>query len=330
MTPWQNRLTPLIRRMAEDMLLRNLAQKTIDSYTYHVGRCAAFLGKPLEEATPEDLRSFQLHLVQERKVSWSTFNQAVCGLRFLYRITLPRSWPVAMIPFGKRPKTLPAVLGANEVSQLLQCVPCLKHRTLLLTLYAAGLRLSEGAALTIADIDSQRMLLRVACGKGQKERLVPLSPRLLTALREYWKVVRSPKYLFPGSTFETRISSTTIQKSCKAAVLKSGIRKDVTPHTLRHSFATGLLEAGVDLLTIGHLLGHKSFSTTMVYLHVRRPHMQSTPSPIDWLPVRQLPGWHQPDNNNTDNNKTDNNKTDNNKTDNNKTDNNNNNNNNQS
>ena len=202
-----------------------------------------------------------------------------------------------MIPFGKRPKKLPAVLGANEVDRLLQCVTCLKHRTLLLTLYAAGLRLSEGASLTISDIDSQRMLLRIACGKGQKERLVPLSPRLLTALREYWKHERSPKFLFPGSTFETRISSTTIQKSCKAAVIKAGIRKDVTPHTLRHSYATGLLEAGVDLLTIGHLLGHKSFSTTMVYLHVRRPHMESTPSPIDWLPVRQLPGWHQPDRN---------------------------------
>ena len=294
MTPWQNRVTPLIRRMAEDMLLRNLAQKTIDSYTYHIARFAAFVKKPVEEATPEDLRSFQLHLVQERKVSWSSFNQAVCGLRFLYRITLPRPWPVTMIPFGKRPKKLPAVLGATEVDKLLQCVTCLKHRTLLLTLYAAGLRLSEGASLLISDIDSQRMLLRIACGKGQKERLVPLSPRLLTALREYWKQVRSPKYLFPGSTFETRISSTTIQKSCKAAVLKAGLRKEVTPHTLRHSYATGLLEAGVDLLTIGHLLGHKSFSTTLIYLHVRRPHLESTPSPIDWLPVRQLPGWHQP------------------------------------
>ena len=294
MTLWRNRTNPLIRRMAEDMLLRNLAQKTIDCYTYHIGRFAQFLGKPIEDATPEDLRAFQLHLVQERKVSWTTFNQTVCGLRFLYRTTLPRPWPVTMIPFGKRPKKLPAVLGADEVDRLLQCVRCLKHRTLLLTLYAAGLRLSEATALTIPDIDSQRMLLRIACGKGNKERLVPLSPRLLTALREYWKEVRSPKYLFPGSTFESRISSTTIQKSCKAAVIKSGIRKDVTPHTLRHSYATGLLEAGVDLLTIGHLLGHKSFSTTMIYLHVRRPHMESTPSPIDWLPVRQLPGWHQP------------------------------------
>lgn len=296
MTLWRNRTNPLIRRMAEDMLLRNLAEKTIDSYTYHIARFGVFLGKPLEEATPEDLRAFQLHLVQERKVSWTTFNQTVCGLRFLYRTTLPRPWPVTMIPFGKRPKKLPAVLGADEVDRLLQCVRCLKHRTLLLTLYAAGLRLSEATALTIPDIDSQRMLLRIACGKGNKERLVPLSPRLLTALREYWKEVRPPKYLFPGSTLETRLSATTIQKSCKAAVIKSGLRKDVTPHTLRHSYATGLLEAGVDLLTIGHLLGHKSFSTTMIYLHVRRPHLESTPSPIDWLPVRQLPGWHQPNN----------------------------------
>jgi integrase/recombinase XerD len=166
----------------------------------HIARFGLFLGKPLEEAAPEDLRAFQLHLVQERKVSWTTFNQTVCGLRFLYRTTLPRPWPVTMIPFGKRPKKLPAVLGADEVDRLLQCVRCLKHRTLLLTLYAAGLRLSEATALTIPDIDSQPMLLRIACGKGNKERLVPLSPRLLAALREYWKEVRSPKYLFPGGT----------------------------------------------------------------------------------------------------------------------------------
>ena len=296
MTPWQQRQTPLIRRMAEDMLLRNLAQRTVDSYTYHIGRFAKFIGKPVEDATPEDVRSFQLHLVQGLKVSWSSFNQAVCGLRFLYRTTLPRPWHVTMIPFGKRPKRLPAVLCADEVDQLLKCVTCLKHRMLLLTLYAAGLRLSEGAALRIQDIDSKRMLIRVACGKGQKERLVPLSPRLLTELREYWKQVRSPKYLFPGATFDVRISATTMQKSCKTAVVKAGITKNVTPHTLRHSFATGLLEAGVDLLTIGRLLGHKSFSTTMIYLHVRRPHMESTPSPIDWLPVRQLPAWLQPPN----------------------------------
>jgi integrase/recombinase XerD len=270
-----------------------------------VGRFAEFLGKSLEQASPEDVRSFQLHLIEERKVGWSSFNQAVCGLRFLFRTTYPRDWAVSMVPFGKKPKTLPAVLSSEEVTSLLSCVPNLKHRTFLLTLYAAGLRLNEAAALTIADIDSQRMQLRIAHGKGAKERLVPLSPRLLNELREYWKQVRSPKYLFPGKTFDVPLSSTTIQKTCKAAVQKAGIRKNVTPHTLRHSYATGLLEAGVDLLTISRLLGHKSFSTTMIYLHVRRPHLQSTPSPIDWLPVRQVPGWVDPttpDTNRPDNN----------------------------
>jgi site-specific recombinase XerD len=186
----------------------------------------------------------------------------------------------------------------KEVVSLLACVSNLKHRTFLLTLYAAGLRLSEAAALTIADIDSQRMQLPIAHGKGAKERLVPLSPRLLTELRAYWQHVRSPKYLFPGKTFDRPLSSTTIQQICKAAIQKAGILKNVTPHTLRHSYATGLLEAGVDLLTISRLLEHKSFSTTMIYLHVRRTHLGSAPSPIDWLPVRQLPGWKNPDSDN--------------------------------
>ena len=295
MTPWQNRVTKLTRRMADDMKLRNYSQKTIDAYTYHVGRFAEFLGKSLEQASPEDVRSFQLHLIEERKVGWSSFNQAVCGLRFLFRTTYPRSWAVSMVPFGKKPKTLPAVLSSEEVTSLLSCVPNLKHRTFLLTLYAAGLRLNEAAALTLADIDSQRMQLRVACGKGAKERLVPLSPRLLTALREYWKQYQPPLYLFPGKTPDVPFCGTTIQKMCKAAVQQAGIRKRVTPHTLRHSYATGLLEAGVDLLAISRLLGHKSFSTTMIYLHVRRTHLGSIPSPIDWLPVQQLPGWARPE-----------------------------------
>lgn len=303
MTPWQKRATALTRRMADDMKLRNMSQKTIDAYTYHVGRFAQFLGNSPEHATPEDVRSFQLHLIEVRKVGWSSFNQAVCGLRFLFRTTYPRNWAVSMVPFGRKPKTLPAVLSGEEVASLLSCVKSIKHRTFLLTLYAAGLRLSEAAALTIADIDSQRMQLRVTSGKGAKERLVPLSPRLLEALRQYWREVRSPKYLFPGKNFEVSLSPTTIQKTCKAAVQKAGIRKAVTPHTLRHSYATGLLEAGVDLLAISRLLGHRSFSTTMIYLHVRRTHLGAAPSPIDWLPVRQLPGWAMPDNGNSNSNR---------------------------
>ena len=299
MTPWQNRVTDLTRRMADDMKLRNYSPRTIDAYTYHVGRFAEFLERSPQTLSPEDVRSFQLHLVEERKVGWSSFNQAVSGLRFLFRTTYPRQWAVSMVPFGKRPKTLPAVLSAEEVTSLLSCVKSLKHRTFLLTLYAAGLRLSEAATLTIADIDSQRMQLRIASGKGAKERLVPLSPRLQSELRNYWKTVRSPRYLFPGKTLDVPLGATTIQKTCKAAVQKAGILKAVTPHTLRHSYATGLLEAGVDLLTIGRLLGHKSFSTTMIYLHVRQTHLGAAPSPIDWLPVRQLPGWTQTNPNNT-------------------------------
>ena len=293
MTPWQNRTTSLTQRMADDMRLRNYSQRTIDAYTYHVGRFADFLSRSPESATPEDVRSFQLHLIEKRKSSWSSFNQAVCGLRFLFRTTFPRDWVVSMVPFGKRPKRLPQVLSGEEVSRLIACVDNRKHRTFLLTLYSTGMRLSEAAHLKIADVDSQRMQLRIASGKGAKERRVPLSPRLLTELREYWKQYRPPQYLFPGKTQDVPFAATTIQKVCKAAAVKAGLLNDITPHTLRHSFATHLLEAGVDLLTISRLLGHASFSTTMKYLHVRQLHLNSVPSPADWLPVRQLPGWEQ-------------------------------------
>lgn len=291
MTPHSERATPLTQRMAGDMKIRNMSPRTIDTYTYHITHFERFLNKPAEQASPEDVRSFQLYLIEERHVSWSAFNQAVCALRFLYRTTFPRDWHVTMIPFGKKPKVLPAVLSNEEVDRLLQCVANLKHRTLLATLYAAGLRLSEGSHLKVSDVDSQRMLLRVAAGKGNKERLVPMSPRLLDELRNYWRVLRPPAYLFPGQTPDRAISGTTVQKAFKMAALRAGIHKTVTPHTLRHTYATGLLEAGVDFLTIGRLLGHKSFTRTMIYLHVRRPHLERTPSPLDWLPVRQLPGW---------------------------------------
>ena len=293
MKPYQQRLCPVIERMVGDLKIRHKAQATIDAYTYHVQRFARFVGKPLEQATPEDVRDFQLHLIEVQGVSWSSFNQAVCGLRFLYTHTHRRPWPVTMVPFGKRPRRLPTVLSAEEVQELLQCTPNLKHRTFLMTLYAAGLRLSEAAELRIPDIDSQRMQLNIACGKGCKQRLVPLSPRLLEALRQYWKAYRPSHYLFPGQLADRPYAATSIQKTIKVSARQAGIQKQVTPHVLRHSYATGLLEAGVDLLTISRLLGHASFSTTMVYLHVRRQHLASVPSPLDWLPVRQLPGWQQ-------------------------------------
>jgi site-specific recombinase XerD len=160
---------------------------------------------------------------------------------------------------------------------------------ILSTFYAAGLRLEEALHLKPADIDSTRMLLRVSRGKGAKERLVPLSPRLLDELRQYWKAYRPSDWLFPGKTPDRPLGGTTVQKACTRAAREAGLRQRVTPHVLRHSYATGLLEAGVDLLTISQLLGHRSFSTTLIYLHVRRPHLESTPSPLDWLPVGQCP-----------------------------------------
>lgn len=222
---------------------------------------------------------------------WCDFNQAVCALRFLYTHTIRVPWPVTMVPFGKRPKRLPTVLSRQEVDDLLRCTDNLKHRTFLSTLYACGMRLSEAAHLQIPHIDSARMQIRITRGKGAKERCVPLSPRLLEELRTYWRAYRPSDFLFPGKSPDKPYANTSIQKAIKQSAAKAGIIKNVHPHVLRHSYATGLLEAGVDLLTISRLLGHASFTTTMVYLHCRREHLNSIPSPLDWLPVRQLPTY---------------------------------------
>ena len=207
-------------------------------------------------------------------------------------MTLKKPWAIQHIPFGKRPKKLPVVLSNEEATRLLSCVTNPKHQAVLTTCYAAGLRLSEATNLKVQHIDGDRGQLHIAGAKGSKDRFVPASPRLLQELRRYWKVGRPSNYLFPGKTPDVPLSSTTIQKAMKLAVAKAHINKsNVTPHTLRHSWATSMLEAGVDLLTISKILGHASFVTTMVYLHVRRQHFDRTPSPIDWLPVRQCPKW---------------------------------------
>ena len=294
MTPYKKRSCPITKRLAEDMMIRNLADATIDAYTFHVRRFADFIDKPLDRATPEDVRTFQLYLIETRKIAYSTFNQAVCALRFYYTHTQPMPWPVTMVPFGKRPKTLPVVLSRDEVDRLIQCTANLKHRTFLTLLYSTGMRFSEAAGLKIHDIDSRRMQIRIESGKGNKTRLVPLSPRLLTELRDYWKQYKPTDLLLPGNSAKKQYAGTTIQKMIKVSAKKAGIKKRIYPHVLRHSYATGLLEAGVDLLTISKLLGHASFITTMVYLHCRREHLHNAPSPLDWLPVSQLPTYTPP------------------------------------
>jgi len=186
-TSYHKRQTPITKRMAEDMLVRNLAPRTIDTYTYHVDRFARHFGKMPEDLGPEQIREFQLWLIQVNEASWSQFNQAVCALRFLYTVTLPRPWSVTMIPFGKRPKKLPTVLGQEEVHDLIQCVTHPKHRAVLLTLYAAGLRLAEATHLKLPDIDSQRMQLKINGGKGGKDRYVPI---IRTCMRWFPAAVR--------------------------------------------------------------------------------------------------------------------------------------------
>ena len=300
MTPYKKRMNKYVRRMAEDMQLRNFADATIDAYTYHADKFCQHFGKTANQLGPEEIRDYQLYLVNEKKASWSSFNQAVCvaaaaaALRFLYEVTLKKNWTVRHIPFGKRPKKLPVVLSDEEAASLLACVENPKHRAVLMTCYAAGLRLREATHLKIEHIDGKRGLLHIVAGKGSKDRFVPASPRLLEELRAYWKLKQPSVYLFPGKTPDRPLSSATIQKAMKLAMARARIQKPATPHTLRHSWATGMLEAGVDLLTISKILGHASFVTTMIYLHVRRQHFERTPSPIDWLPVRQCPKWADP------------------------------------
>ncbi len=231
MTPYKRRLNPYIRRMAEDMQLRNLTPSTIDAYTYHVDKFCHFFGKSAEQLGPDEIRQYQLYLVNEKKASWSSFNQAVCGLRFLYEVSLGKPWAVRHIPFGKRPKKLPIVLSDLEAACLLQCLKNPKHRAVLLTCYAAGLRLAEATHLRIPDIDGQREQIRITNGKGGKERVVPASPRLLKELRQYWKLRRPGNYLFPGKTPDVPLSATTIQKACKRAVAEAGITKNATRRT---------------------------------------------------------------------------------------------------
>jgi site-specific recombinase XerD len=282
------RMTPLRRRFLEDLQIRNYSPKTIKTYISHVAAFAAFCGQSPEHLGPEDIRRWQVYLVAQKQ-SWSKFNQAVCALKFFYRITLPRDWDVEMIPFGKRPKKLPVVLGPEEVSQLLAAVTSPSIKMILTTLYATGLRISEALALTPQDIDSTRMLVRVRCGKGQKERFVPLSPKLLTELREYYRRTRPDTVLFPSIYPPRPINPGTVQQACRRAATAAGITKLVTPHVLRHSYATSLLEAGVDIIAIQHLLGHSSLSTTLIYLHCRRPYLEGLSSPLEWLPITQCP-----------------------------------------
>lgn len=275
-------MTPLRRRMMEDLRLRNRSPRTIQSYTRFVAQFAQHFGRSPAELGDEEIREWLLHLIEVKQVAWSTHNMAVCALRFFYRVTLERPVEIQRLPYAKTPRKLPVVLSREEVGRLLSAVRHPKHRTMLVTAYAAGLRISELVSLQVRDVDSSRMVLNVRNGKGQRDRQAPLSEPLLRRLRLHYRQHRPKLFLFPGQGLPERPMHTTgPQRSCKEARERAGIDKPATVHTLRHSFATHLLESGTDILTIQKMLGHASLRTTAVYLHVQAG--KNLPSPLGQL-----------------------------------------------
>jgi site-specific recombinase XerD len=280
-------MSPLRRRFIDDMRLRNLSPRTIETYVTCVVRLVKHFKRSPELLRAADVRGFQLHLL-ERRVSWCMYNQTVCALRFLYSVTLGRSDMVAHIPFGKRPKTLPSVLSPDEVARFLDAARPGRERTLLDVAYSCGPRLQELLGLRVRDIDSGRMVLHIRRGKGNKDRFVPLSPRLLEVLRSYWRACKPATWLFPGVDPDKPLTDGTVQRLCQRIAKRAGLSKRVTPHTLRHSFATHLLEAGVDLLSVQALLGHSHFNTTAKYLHISMRRLQQLPPLLEGLRLPRL------------------------------------------
>lgn len=276
-------MTPLRKRMIEEMEIRNYSPKTIRLYVDNVARMARYHGRSPDQLSREQIRRYLVYLVEERGVASGTYRQALAALRYFYRWVLKRGDLVEDIFCPRPERRLPVVLSLNEVQRLFAAITSFKHRMILMTTYSAGLRISEAVQLHVDDIDSERMVIRVRQGKRNKDRYTVLSPVLLSVLRHYWWAVRPIRHLFPGRSLHRPISVATVQRACQAAQLRAGIEKTVTPHTLRHSFATHLLEAGTDLRVLQSLLGHSSIRSTAMYTHVSSRLIRSTTSPLDQL-----------------------------------------------
>jgi len=278
-------MTALRQRMTEDMQVRNLALNTQTSYVQQVSLFARHFDKSPEQLGPEDIRTYQVYLTNEKKLAPGSVLIAVAALRFLYKVSLKKNWTFEdVIPAPKKPQKLPVVLSPEEVLQFLGCVGSTKHRAILTTCYATGLRISEAVRLKPTDIDSQRMVIRVEQGKGQKDRYVMLSAKLLEILRSWWRLARPQPWLFPSDIPGRHISKDAVEQACQKARRLSGIPKPITPHSLRHGFAVHLLESGTDVRTIQLLLGHRSLATTARYLRIATSKVCSTSSPLDLLP----------------------------------------------
>ena len=275
----------LRERMIREMALRGLAPRTQEQYADNVAALVRFYQLPPGRINGQMVQDYLYHLLAERKLAWATVNVARCAIRLFYTHILGRREVSTAIPPSKGPRRLPEVLSRGEVERLFESVRNVKHRALLMTAYGAGLRVSEVVALRVADIDSGRMMIRVANGKGAKDRYTILSPRLLTELRAYWKLSRPEPWLFPAEGAHRPLSRDTARRVFSDAKKRVGIHKHGGIHLLRHSFATHLLEAGVDLRVIQSLLGHRSIATTALYLHVTRKVIAGTQSPLDLLHV---------------------------------------------
>ena len=278
-------MTPLRQRLLEDMQIRNLSPHTQSSYVQQISQFARHFGQSPADLPPDDIRTYQVYLTNERKLAPGSILIASAAIRFLYKVTLKKEWTLEeVIPTCKKPQTLPTVPSPEEVLLLLNCVQSIKQRAILTACYAAGLRVSEAVHLKSTAIDSQRMVIRVERGKGQKDRYVMLSPKLLDTLGTYWRAVRPKEWLFPGDHPGQPITTSAVEAACQVALRLSGIAKPVTPHSLRHAFAVHLLESGTDVRTIQLLLGHRSLSTTARYLRIATSKVCSTSSPLDLLP----------------------------------------------
>ena len=280
-------MTHLRKMMLEELQRRNYSAITTRKYLQVVSDFAKHFGKSPDKLGPNELRTYQAYLLKERKLTPGTVVNWVSALRFFFVKTLKRHQFRDFLPYPHDRRRLPTVLSREEISRLINAAGTLFRRTLLMTLYGTGMRRSELARLKVSDIDSQRMIIRVVAGKGGKDRDLPLSPALLESLREYWRWRKPKTYLFPSRDPRRRpdqpISDKTVWIACSEAARRAGISKRVTPHTLRHSWATHLLEAGTDLRTIQVLLGHGDLETTAQYLHLSQRHLQAVTNPLDSL-----------------------------------------------
>ena len=274
-------MTPLRQEFISSLRLENYSPKTIKQYTNCVSQFARYFGSSPKTLGPKEIKVYLLYLIDEKQSSWSHYRQTVCALRFLYSRVLGHEWMAEHIPFPRRSLPLPEFLTSEEVKQVLSAVSDLKHRTMLETIYGTGVRCSELVSLRVADIDSNRKVIQVRDGKGQKGRLTLLDDNLLISLRRYYKQYRPKDWLFEGRS--GHVSPSVPQKACHRAERDSGVGKRVTPHILRHSFATALLEQNVDLITISSLLGHSRLKTTERYTHVTLKKLQDTASPLELI-----------------------------------------------